>query len=206
MVKQLLFINVLYISHSHIPNYWEKHAIAGSFSGWCYHSQLTNVFHINWMPNLILQCLSVVLCLTHQTGFSDTLYTVSESPFSPSQLPIIHHCFLYTTSLPFHPLWLFPFWSPLIPLFRGVWLPNWLWGGGTGERSVWLGALQSFGRAHWRGGDCWHGVNLLGRRLDPTTEFYFWGYSALKYHFGKVEVTFTSYLPFKCPVKSQTLF
>lgn len=42
---------------------------------------------------------------------------------------------------------------------RRVRLPHWLRRGGTGERSVWHGALHSLRRAHWRGGDGWHGAN-----------------------------------------------
>jgi len=49
---------------------------------------------------------------------------------------------------------------PLFPFIRGVRLPHWLWRGGTGECSVWHGDVQSLRRAHWRGGNCWHGVNF----------------------------------------------
>lgn len=65
---------------------------------------------------------------------------------------------------------------PRLPFIRGVWLPHWLWRGGSGERSVWHGAIQSPRRAHWGGGDCWHGVNtrgfLLGSALYGSSVFF----------------------------------
>lgn len=61
---------------------------------------------------------------------------------------------------------LLPVLRPFLPSIRGVRLPHWLWWGGSGERSVWHGAVQSLRGAHWRGGDCRHGAKPRVTRVD----------------------------------------
>lgn len=121
--------------------------ISPSFSFFLSIYNLFVIHHLSNCPVWLLTVLHSFVFLTHSPAHPHSFATSSLFPTRHKFKRVHPQCAS------------FPSCPPLLPSIRGVGLSHWLWRGGTGERSVWHGALQSLWRAHWRGGDWWHGAN-----------------------------------------------